>query len=142
MVVMHARLTVALFAAGAATSVALAACGGSSTHTGASTSVSKPPSHSSVAATATGSSSQPQAAQQITIKNFGYQVPSSVKAGSTVMVKNDDSVAHTVTADSGHAFDVTIQPGATAHFSAPGRSGTYKFHCTFHANMHGTLTVG
>ena len=58
------------------------------------------------------------------------------------MVQNSDSVAHTVTADSGDAFDVTIQGGATAHFTAPSKPGTYKFHCTFHSNMHGSLTVG
>lgn len=137
---MRARLSLALLAAGAATSVALAGCGGSSAHAGGS-STTKPPSSSSVAAQSSSTTGQPAAAQVITIKNFGYQVPSSVKAGSTVMVKNDDSVSHTVTADSGHAFDVTIQPGATEHFTAPSKSGSYKFHCNFHANMHGTLTV-
>lgn len=56
-------------------------------------------------------------------------------------VTNKDSVAHTVTADSGQAFDVTVQPGQTATFTAPATAGSYKFHCTFHSTMHGMLTV-
>lgn len=77
----------------------------------------------------------------ITIKNFGYTVSGSAHAGSTVRVTNKDSVAHTVTADSGQAFDVTVQPGQTATFTAPATAGSYKFHCTFHSTMHGMLTV-
>jgi plastocyanin len=36
---------------------------------------------------------------------------------------------------------VTIEPGKTATFTAPSAAGDYKFHCTIHANMTGTLTV-
>lgn len=87
-------------------------------------------------------SSSPAAADPvIVIKDFDYQVPDMVPAGSTVTVRNDDSEAHTVTADTGKAFDVTIAPGATATFSAPGTPGAFPFHCTYHADMHGTLTV-
>lgn len=57
------------------------------------------------------------------------------------MVKNDDSVNHTVTADSGSAFDVTVNASSTATFTAPTKPGTYAYHCTFHSNMHGTLVV-
>lgn len=58
------------------------------------------------------------------------------------MVENRDQVAHTVTADaSGSLFDVTVDPGSTASFTAPTSPGSYKFHCRFHANMHGTLVV-
>ncbi len=56
-------------------------------------------------------------------------------------ITNNDAEAHTVTADSGKAFDVTIQPGHTASLTAPAAAGSYKFHCAFHSNMHGTLTV-
>lgn len=78
----------------------------------------------------------------ITIENFAYQVPRGVKAGATVMVTNLDQVAHTVTADSSNSlFNVTIDPGSTESFTAPSKPGSYPFHCTFHANMHGTLVV-
>jgi plastocyanin len=48
---------------------------------------------------------------------------------------------HTVTSDDGKSFDVTVNPGKTATFTAPSSPGTYKFHCKIHSSMHGTLTV-
>jgi plastocyanin len=80
-------------------------------------------------------------ATTITIKNFGYTVSGPAAPGSKVTVTNNDETAHTVTADTGSAFDVTIEPGKTQTITAPSKAGTYKFHCTFHAEMHGTLTV-
>lgn len=79
----------------------------------------------------------------ITIKDFAYSGGQGVPAGATVTVKNDDSVAHTVTADdgSGGSFDVNIDPGATATFKAPSKPGSYPYHCTYHSNMHGVLKV-
>ena len=76
----------------------------------------------------------------ITIKDFKYSGAISVKAGSTVTVRNDDSVTHTVTADHGGAFDVTIPGGTSKTFMAP-KAGSYPYHCTYHSNMHGTLKV-
>jgi plastocyanin len=82
------------------------------------------------------------AAVVITVKDFAYQVPATVAAGSTVMVMNLDRVAHTVTADtSGSLFDVNIDAGGSASFTAPTQPGTYSFHCVYHGNMHGTLVV-
>ncbi len=57
------------------------------------------------------------------------------------MVMNQDTETHTVTADTGSAFDVTATPGSSVTFTAPTKPGTYPFHCNFHADMHGTLTV-
>ena len=62
--------------------------------------------------------------------------------GARITVTNKDSEAHTVTADAGGAFDVVVPPGASKTFQAPGKAGAYRYHCTYHANMHGTLTVG
>ena len=86
-------------------------------------------------------SSQPVGVTSITIKNFDYTVSGTAAAGSMVQVTNNDSETHTVTADTGNAFDVTIQPGKPASFAAPTEGGSYKFHCNFHSNMHVTLTV-
>lgn len=76
----------------------------------------------------------------VTIENFTF-TSSPVAAGSTVTVKNKDSMTHTVTADKGE-FSVTVNSGSTATFTAPTKPGTYKFHCNIHPTMHGTLTVG
>jgi plastocyanin len=76
----------------------------------------------------------------ITIKDFAFAVPAAVPAGATVQVKNDDTEAHTVTADAG-GFDVMVAPGATATFTAPAMPGSVPFHCTYHSNMHGVLVV-
>ena len=75
----------------------------------------------------------------ITITNFEYQVPDSVPAGTTVMVVNEDSQAHTVTAQG--VFDVNVAPGATGEFTAPDEAGNYDFICTFHGSMRATLVV-
>ncbi|WP_230209346.1 cupredoxin domain-containing protein [Nostocoides sp. HKS02] len=54
---------------------------------------------------------------------------------------NMDGENHTVTADSGNAFDAKATAGTTVTFVAPAKAGTYPFHCAYHANMHGVLVV-
>jgi plastocyanin len=77
----------------------------------------------------------------IHISKFAYQTPASVSPGAKVTVMNMDGEAHTVTADTGSAFDSKIDPGASSTFTAPMKPGTYAFHCTYHGNMHGMLVV-
>ena len=114
---MHRRILILI--AMSALALGLAACGSSSKST-------------TPAASSSGTA-------QITIdSSFGFH-PTPVKAGSTVTVRNDSSTEHTVTQDGG-GFNVTIEPGKTATFTAPS-AGTYKFHCNIHSFMHGTLTV-
>lgn len=60
--------------------------------------------------------------------------------GAEITVTNEDIEAHTITADTGTAFDATIKVG-TGTFRAPTEPGTYPYHCNFHGNMKGTLTV-
>lgn len=128
---------------------ALSACGSSSpakpttpsaasAPAGASTSSAMPsPSNSSSSGV-----SQPAAAPAvITIHKFAYSTPTSVAPGAVVMVLNKDGEAHTVTADSGGAFDDKATPGASTSFKAPMKPGSYPFHCTYHSNMHGVLVV-
>ncbi len=86
-------------------------------------------------------SRSPATTAVITIHGFAYTVPATVSAGARVTVHNRDDVAHTITADTGHAFDVTVPASGTATFTAPTTAGRYPFHCTYHANMHATLTV-
>jgi plastocyanin len=88
-----------------------------------------------------GTSNQATAAT-IVIKDFNFQASSPVASGTNVTVTNMDSQTHTVTADDGSSFDVTVKgTGGTATFKAPAKAGTYKYHCNFHSSMHGTLIV-
>ncbi len=73
------------------------------------------------------------------IIDFTFPADISVAAGSTVTIQNNDSAAHTVTADDG-SFDVEIAGGGSAEFTAPA-AGSYAFACNFHATMQATLTV-
>lgn len=77
----------------------------------------------------------------ITISKFAFSTPASVSPGAMVMVMNRDGESHTVTADSGTAFDDKAPAGASSSFKAPMAPGTYPFHCTYHSNMHGVLVV-
>ena len=75
----------------------------------------------------------------ITIRDFAFTAK-SVKAGATVTVQNTGSVTHTVTANNG-SFNITIDAGKSATFTAPATAGSYKFHCSIHPQMVSTLTV-
>ena len=108
------------FIAVAALAAGLAACGGGSS------SSSK-------------SSSSGSGSAQITIEGFSFS-PTPVPAGSTVTVKNNSTTKHTVTSDGGD-FNVSIDGGQTATFTAPNKAGTYAFHCTIHPFMKAKLTV-
>jgi plastocyanin len=75
----------------------------------------------------------------ITIDNFAFDPNSlTLSAAGDVTVTNNDSAAHTFTADDG-SFDVELDPGATETVSV---SGSTDFHCTFHPQMTGSITVG
>lgn len=122
-----------------AATAALVAC--SSSKSGSTgTPPAAPTSTSSL--TAGASTSAPvMAGAVITIQDFSFMVPDSVAPGERVTVQNKDDSAHTVTADTGDAFDVKVPGSGTATFTAPAAAGSYKFHCTYHSNMHGTLIV-
>ena len=65
-----------------------------------------------------------------------------MKAGSTVTVRNDSGVQHTVSADTtAGGFDIAIDAGKTMTFTAPSKPGAYGFHCNIHTFMKATLTV-
>ncbi|GAB3669379.1 hypothetical protein GCM10027596_41340 [Nocardioides korecus] len=135
-----ATLIALLGLAGCGSSGGSSAGGSSSPSSVASATGSPSPSSVSPSASASSGGSSSSASATITIKNFAYKTSGTVKAGATVMIKNDDTEAHTVTADSSGGFDVKILPGKTAKLTAPA-AGTYKYHCTYHSDMHGTLVV-
>lgn len=77
----------------------------------------------------------------ITIKSYKYTVPKSVKPKQKITVRNDDSVAHTVTSKPGSDFDAKVDANATTTFTAPAKPGSYSFICTYHPYMKATLVV-
>ncbi len=124
----------------AATAV-LAGCSGTTTATTptASSPASAPTSATTSAPATETTAPATASAAVLTIKNFMYTVPSSVKAGSTVMVKNADGTAHTVTLKG--MPGLVVQPGATATLTAPAKPGKYSITCDFHGNMKADLVV-
>jgi len=113
------------------------------TSAGASPSMSMEPSAPAGSTSGQGSGAANAAAATITISNFAYEIPGAVAPGAEVKVINMDTAEHTVTADQNATlFDVEVKEnGGTATFKAPSEPGTYAFHCTYHPNMHGSLTV-
>ena len=76
----------------------------------------------------------------INIEDFEFSGPDSVAPGAKITVENVDDAPHSVTADDGD-FDVVVEGGATATFTAPNEPGTYSYICKFHPEMVGTLVV-
>jgi plastocyanin len=123
----------------------LTACGGTNqsssssapASTGGKSSVTEMPSTS-----APSSTTAHAAGSEIVISNFAYAVPASVSPGQPLTIVNNDSANHTVTADENNLFDIRVSGGGgTEPFNAPTTPGTYAFHCKYHSNMHGSLTV-
>lgn len=88
-------------------------------------------------------SSQPEATNKVSIANFAFSPANiTVKKGTTVTWTNQDSIAHTVTETDG-------KTGPNSGDLAKGKSysftfdtvGTFKYHCTVHPDMVGTVTV-
>jgi plastocyanin len=97
---------------------------------------------SSPPTTAPSSGSGSGGSATITIKNFAFS-PSTITVtpGEKVTVTNQDSVAHTVTANDKKFDTGDISPGKTVTFTAPSSPGSYPYICTIHQYMTGMLTV-
>ena len=81
------------------------------------------------------------AATAVKIANFAFDAPSvEVAVGATVTWTNNDSVAHTVTADDGSFDSGSIASGGTFSFTFT-KAGTSTYHCAIHPNMKGTIVV-
>jgi plastocyanin len=87
-------------------------------------------------------SSESSTEKTVSIVNMDYSPADvTIKKGTKVTWTNNDDVAHTVTADSGNAFDSgNMNKGATFSHTFD-TVGTIAYHCTFHSNMHGKITV-
>ncbi|MET9479695.1 cupredoxin domain-containing protein [Streptomyces sp. NPDC006638] len=128
---------------------AVAGCSSDNNNSGSSDSSSAPAS-SAPASTAPASSSPPSSASpssnataKITIKNFKFMPDKlTVAPGTKITVTNNDTTTHTLTAITDKAWNTgDIAPGKSATFTAPTKPGAYKYMCTIHPFMKGTLTV-
>jgi plastocyanin len=81
------------------------------------------------------------ATKSVAISGFAFSPKSlTINVGDRVTWKNSDSVAHTATATGG-AFDTgTIEPGSSASVRFT-KAGTYRYACTPHPTMTGTIRV-
>jgi plastocyanin len=89
------------------------------------------------------SQSQPTSTDAVKIENFAFS-PSAitVKKGTKVTWANNDSTAHTVTENDGKngPSSPEMAPGSSYSFTY-NELGSFKYHCTLHPDMTGTVTV-
>lgn len=79
--------------------------------------------------------------QTIVIKDFTFAPKNlEVRAGAKVMVKNEDSAVHTLTADDG-SFDTGNLDAKTEREIAPTKPGQIAYKCNIHQYMTGTIQV-
>ena len=126
----------------AAAATLLVACGASSG--GGDAAAGSTSMTMSMPATSAGAGSSSAAAAgstTITIANFDFGPPITVKAGATVTVVNTDSAPHDGDSDDHTSFNTEPISKGTFTFTAPTTPGVYKFHCSVHPDMHGSLTV-
>jgi plastocyanin len=128
--------------------IGLSGCGSSGGSSNSAGSTTKSPASSasgggasspSMSAPSSKKPSSPMA--MLSIKDFAFDNPTSVKPGAKVMVSNSDTSTHSVTSDQTGMFDVDVSAGGTATFTAPSKPGSYPYHCKYHGNMHATLVV-
>ncbi len=76
------------------------------------------------------------------MKNFVFDPASvSVPAGATVVFKNDDAAAHTVTLRGKDGFDSGNLDGGAEYKHVFAKPGRFDYVCVYHENMKGTIVV-
>jgi len=85
--------------------------------------------------------SQSASATEVSIADFAFSATSALSPGQEILVTNNDSVAHTLTATDG-AFDTgLLQPGEQAVITVPSAPGDYAFFCEVHPSMTGVFAI-
>ena len=76
---------------------------------------------------------------QVVMKAMSFQPAAlNVRAGETVVFRNEDIFAHTVTADDGSFDSGLIQPGESWKITMP-KTASLAYHCRPHPNMKAKL---
>lgn len=92
---------------------------------------------------ATSSTASAATSAAVTISNFAFdKADVTVKKGAVVTWTNKDSVAHTITETDGQTGPKSsdLNQGQTYSFTY-NTVGTFKYHCSIHPNMTGSVTV-
>jgi len=79
--------------------------------------------------------------EKVEIEDFAYNPdPVTIEEGGKVIWLNEDSVAHTATAEDGSFDTGTLEEGKlkSETFKQP---GTFEYICSIHPQMHGTVEV-
>lgn len=77
----------------------------------------------------------------VAIKDFAFKPASlTVAVGGAVTFRNDDSAAHTATADDKSWDSKNLAQGKTFAYTFA-KAGTVKYHCDIHQYMTGTIIV-
>jgi plastocyanin len=79
---------------------------------------------------------------KVAIANFKFVPPSvTLKQGGEITFTNQDTTEHTATADDGTSFDSgTLNQGQSKTVTFA-KTGTFSYHCAFHAFMKATVVV-
>jgi plastocyanin len=89
----------------------------------------------------TGNSGQNVSTNKVSIQNFNFNPENiTVKAGTTVTWTNDDSVTHHIKADDSSFESKDLNNGDTYSFTFS-KTGVYKYHCSIHPSMTGSVVV-
>ncbi len=113
---------------------------GSTTEPGEDTEATEP-GEDSTAANAPAPSGNAVRSEKVEIDDFAYKPdPVRIEEGGKVIWVNEDSVAHTATAEDGSFDTGPIEEGKikSETFKQP---GVYKYVCSIHPQMHGTIEV-
>ncbi len=85
--------------------------------------------------------STPVAKNTVVISNSTFSPsPLVVKAGDKVTWINKDNTGHSATADDG-SFDTGVLYKGKSGSNTFVTPGTYKYHCSLHSTMRGTIVV-
>ena len=78
----------------------------------------------------------------VTLSNFAFSPASlNIKVGDTVTWINKDAVMHTVVSDTAGIFESgNLAQNATFSYTFTS-AGTFKYHCSIHPSMTGTIIV-
>ncbi|MBS3086001.1 cupredoxin domain-containing protein [Candidatus Pacearchaeota archaeon] len=80
--------------------------------------------------------------ESVVIKGFDYSPKElKIKAGTSVVWTNMDSVGHTVTSDTGNEIDSPLLKNGETYAKTFNNPGTYAYHCKPHPYMKGKIIV-